>query len=262
MKSLETSLRALRDEGRRALVPYFMAGATPDWTRHVEAAVLGGADAIEIGIPFSDPMIDGIVIQEAGLRSLSRGTTLESVGRDLASLESSVPLIAMTYYNIFLHYGLDRSAGRLSEFGFSGAIIPDLALEESGEWMSACNDHDIAAILLVAPSTPSERLGVIARRSEGFVYASARMAVTGASSDDGDGARVVDSVRGATDTPVFVGIGISTPAQAAATTSFADGAIVGSALVKIVLDGASPTDIETAVRSFRRAIDDSPENSL
>jgi tryptophan synthase alpha chain len=258
VKSLEKALRSLRDDGRKALVPYFMAGATPDWTRHVEAAVLGGADAIEIGIPFSDPMIDGIVIQEAGLRSLARGTTLESVGQDLALLDSSVPLIAMTYYNIFLHYGLDRSAGRLHEVGFSGAIIPDLALEELGEWQSACDDHDIAAILLVAPSTPPERSSVIAQRSEGFVYASARMAVTGASSDEGEGERVVASIRGSSDTPVYVGIGISTPEQAASTTSFADGAIVGSALVKVVLEGATPGEIEAAVRSFRRAIDDSP----
>jgi tryptophan synthase alpha chain len=257
VKSLEKTLRSLRDEGRKALVPYFMAGATPDWTRHVEAAVLGGADAVEIGIPFSDPMIDGVVIQEAGLRSLSHGTTLESVGQDLASLDSSVPLIAMTYYNIFLHYGIDRSAGRLNEFGFSGAIIPDLALEELGEWQSACDDHDVATILLVAPSTPPERLGVIAQRSEGFVYASARMAVTGASSDEGEGERVVASVRSADDTPVYVGIGISTPEQAAATTSFADGAIVGSVLVKVVLEGASPADVEAAVRSFRTAIDES-----
>ncbi len=257
MKSLEATLRSLREQGRKALVPYFMAGATPDWTRHVEAAVLGGADAIEIGIPFSDPMIDGVVIQEAGLRSLARGTTLESIGQDLASLDSSVPLIAMTYYNIFLHYGLDRSAGRLHEFGFSGAIVPDLALEELGEWKVACDDHDVAAILLVAPSSPPARLEVIANRSEGFIYASARMAVTGVSSDEGEGARVVASVRSASDTPVYVGIGISTPEQARATTSFADGAIVGSALVKLVLEGATAPDIEMAVRSFRTAIDSS-----
>ncbi len=255
MKSLEVALRAIRDEGRKALVPYFMAGATPDWTRHVEAAALGGADAIEIGIPFSDPMIDGIVIQEAGLRSLARGTTFESIGRELASLDSEIPLVAMTYYNIFLHYGLERAAGRLAEFGISGAIIPDLALEESGEWKGACDGHDIAAIMLVAPSTPAQRLGDIARRSEGFVYASARMAVTGAATDEGEGARVVAAVNEATDTPAYVGIGISTPEQAANTVSFADGAIVGSALVKVVLDGGTPADIEAVVGSFRRAID-------
>ncbi|MGA7835701.1 MAG: tryptophan synthase subunit alpha [Acidimicrobiales bacterium] len=255
MKSLEVTLRALRDNGHKALVPYFMAGATADWTRHVEAAVLGGADAVEIGIPFSDPMIDGVVIQEAGLRSLERGTTLESIGRELASIDCQVPLIAMTYYNIFLHYGLERAAGRLQEFGISGAIIPDLALEESPEWKRACDEHDVAAILLVAPSTPDARLGEIARRSEGFIYASARMAVTGTASDEGEGARVVEAVHEATDTPAYVGIGISTPEQAALTVSYADGAIVGSALVRIVLEGATPADIEAAVALFRRAID-------
>lgn len=264
MKSLERHLRSLRDQGRKALVTYFMAGVTPDWTRHLEAAALGGADAIEVGIPFSDPMIDGPVIQEAGLRSLRRGTTFESVGRELAAIDCGVPLIAMTYYNIFLHAGLERSAGQLESYGISGAIVPDLALEECQDWKSACDEHDVCAILLVAPSTPGDRLVRLARTSEGFVYASARMAVTGASQDPGEGARVVASVRESTDTPVYVGIGISTPEQAAATSAFADGVIVGSALVKVVLAGASPAETEVAVRSFRRAMDtqDVPEDLL
>lgn len=255
MKSLEVALCALRDEGRKALVPYFMAGATPDWIRHVEAAVHGGADAIEIGIPFSDPMIDGIVIQEAGLRSLASGTTFESVCQQLASLDSSVPLIAMTYYNIFLHYGLERAAGRLHAVGVSGAIVPDLALEEIDPWRAACDAADVATILLVAPSTPSERVAALAARAEGFVYASARMAVTGAASDEGEGERVVASLREVTDAPVYLGIGITTPEQAAAAARFSDGVIVGSALVKAILDGAGVEDVELFVHSFRRAID-------
>lgn len=255
MKSLEVSLRHVRDEGRKALVPYFVAGATPDWTHHVEAAVLGGADAIEIGIPFSDPMMDGVVIQEGSLRSLERGTTLESICQELESLDTEIPLLAMTYYNIFHHYGLSRAAGRLSDAGMSGAIVPDLSLEESAEWRAACDEHDVATVFLVAPSTPASRLSVVAQHSQGFVYASARMAVTGAASDDGVGARVVASLRDVTDVPVYVGIGISTPDQAASAASFSDGVIVGSALVKIILDGASPTDVETFVRSFRGAID-------
>jgi tryptophan synthase alpha chain len=259
MKSLEVSLRALRDGGRKALVPYFMAGATPDWVRQVEAAALGGADAIEIGIPFSDPMMDGVVIQEAGLAALRAGTTFESIGRDLAALDTEVPLIAMTYYNIFLHYGLERSAGRLREFGISGAIVPDLSLEESDEWASACATHDISTIFLVAPSTPPARVDEVARHSEGFLYASARMAVTGASSDEGDGARVVANVREVSDIPVYVGIGITTPQQAAHIATVSDGAIVGSALVKVILDGASAHDVEVFVRSFRDAIDGAPE---
>lgn len=255
MKSLEVDLRALRHDGRTAFVPYFMAGVTPDWIRHVEAAVLGGADAIEIGIPFSDPMIDGVVVQEAGLRSLRNGTTLESIGRELAALDTEVPLIAMTYYNVFLHYGLSRAAGRLREYGISGAIVPDLSLEESGEWSAACDEHDIATVFLAAPSTPSSRIDTVVRHSEGFVYASARMAVTGVASDEGDGARVVASVRAASDLPVYVGIGISTPQQAAAISGVSDGVIVGSALVKVILEGGSAQDVETFVRSFREAID-------
>ncbi len=254
MKSLEVKLRSLRAEGRKALVPYFVAGATPDWTRHVEAAVLGGADVIEIGVPFSDPMMDGVVIQEAALRSLERGTTLESICQELESLETAIPLLAMTYYNIFLHYGLSRAAGRLRESGITGAIVPDLSLEESDEWCAACDEHDVATVFLVAPSTPASRVREVARRSQGFVYASARMAVTGAASDEGEGARVVASLREVSDVPVYVGIGISTPTQAAVAASFSDGVIVGSALVKIILEGGTPSDVEAFVRSFREAI--------
>jgi tryptophan synthase alpha chain len=255
MKTLETRLRALREDGRKALVPYFMAGATEDWTRHVEAAVLGGADAIEIGIPFSDPMIDGVVIQEAGLRSLERGTTLESICQELDELQTEIPLIAMTYYNIFLHYGLRRTAGRLHEAGVSGTIVPDLSLEESEEWRAACDDTDVATIFLAAPSTPTSRMQQVMALSHGFVYAAARMAVTGAKSDQGEGERVVRGLRREGDTPIYVGIGVSTPEQAKETAAFSDGVIVGSALVKIILDGAGPSDVESFIRSFRNALD-------
>jgi len=255
VKSLEATLRSVRASDRKALVPYFVAGATPEWTRHVEAAVLGGADAIEIGIPFSDPMMDGVVIQEAGLRALERGTTFESICQELDSLEGEIPLIAMTYYNIFLHYGLRRTAGRLREAGVSGAIVPDLSLEESEEWRSACDDSDVATIFLVAPSTPPSRMREVAAVSQGFIYASARMAVTGAASDQGEGQRVVTELRQVTDIPLYVGIGVSTPAQAQETAQFSDGVIVGSALVKIILDGATAADVETFIRSFRNALD-------
>jgi len=252
--SLETQLRDVRAGGRKAFVPYFMAGATDEWVHHIEAAVAGGADAIEVGLPFSDPMMDGVVIQEAGLRALQRGTTIESVLQDLASIDCDVPLIAMTYYNIFLHFGLERSAGRLRESGLSGAIVPDLSLEESGEWRSACAAHDVATVFLAAPSTPKARIKEIAAHSRGFIYASARMAVTGAGGDDGDAERVVTSLREESDVPIYVGIGISTPEQAARAASFSDGAIVGAALVKVILDGASVRDVEEFVRSFRDAL--------
>lgn len=255
MTSLEKHLRELRASGRKALVPYFVAGLTPDWITHVEAAVHAGADAVEIGIPFSDPMMDGVVIQEAALRALDAGTNLDSIASDLTALSVSVPLIAMTYFNIFHHYGVERAAGKLAASGITGAIVPDLPLEEGREWFDACARHDVATVLLVAPSTPPERVGAICEACRGFCYATARMAVTGRSTDAGEGAHVVERIRAASDIPVYIGIGITTPAQAHDACTTSDGVIVGSLLVKAILDGASATDVEQMVHQFRQAID-------
>ena len=255
MKSLENKLRALRDDGRKVLVPYFMAGATPDWTQHVSAAIFAGADAVEIGVPFSDPMIDGAVVQAAGERSLAAGTTIDSMCAELLGAHFDAPLVVMTYYNLFHHYGLRRAAGRLSESGIQGAIVPDLTLEESQPWRDACDETDIATVFLVAPSTTRDRFTSLTRASQGFCYASARMAVTGPAQGDGDASRVVEGVRAVSDIPTYVGIGISTPDQAARATQHADGVIVGSALVDTILNGATPGDTEAFIRSFRRAID-------
>jgi len=256
VKSLETALRAVRNARRKALVPYFVAGLTPDWTRYVEAAVAGGADAVEIGIPFSDPMMDGVVIQEAALHALRAGTTLDSACSDLSSMSASVPLVVMTYFNIVHHYGLESSAAKLHATGILGAIVPDLTLEEATGWRKACDAHDVATVFLVAPSSPPERVARLAEASEGFLYASARMAVTGRADDIGDASDVVQRVRAASDLPVYVGIGITTPAQAREAARHGDGVIVGSVLVKMILDGATPEQIEHAVGSFRSALDD------
>jgi tryptophan synthase alpha chain len=256
MKSLERDLRAVRDGGRKLLVPYFMGGLTADWIEHVEAAVLAGADAVEIGVPFSDPMMDGPVIQEADLRALARDTTLDTVCDDLGRLDASVPLIVMTYYNIVLHYGLERSAGKLAASGISGAIIPDLALEETDPWSVACDGADVATVLLFAPSTPPERVDRLAARTQGFAYASARMAVTGQAEGGGEGERVVRSIRHTSDVPALVGIGIATPDQAKEAAAVSDGVIVGSALVQVVLDGGGAAGIEAFIRDFRSALDE------
>lgn len=255
MKSLERELRAVRDSGRKLLVPYFMGGLTENWTDHVAAAVLAGADAVEIGIPFSDPMMDGPVIQEAALRALARATTLDSICDDLSRLDVTVPLIAMTYYNIVLHYGLERAAGKFASNGIRGAIIPDLSLEETDEWTAACDVADVATVLLVAPSTPPERVDRLAARTQGFAYASARMAVTGRSDGGGDGERVVRSIRRTSDVPALIGIGIATPDQAREAAHTSDGVIVGSALVQSILDGSDASTIEKFVGDFRKAID-------
>lgn len=255
MKSLECDLRTIRDSGRKLLVPYFMGGLTEDWTEHVAAAVLAGADAVEIGIPFSDPMMDGAVIQEAALHALARGTTLDSICDDLSRLDATVPLIAMTYYNIVLHYGLERAAGKFAASGIHGAIIPDLSLEETDEWMLACDGADVATVLMVAPSTPPERVDRLAARTQGFAYASARMAVTGKSHGGGDGERVVRSIRRTSDVPALIGIGIATPDQARQAAHASDGVIVGSALVQFILDGSDASTIENFVSDFRVAVD-------
>ncbi|MGD0054663.1 MAG: tryptophan synthase subunit alpha [Acidimicrobiales bacterium] len=255
MKNLEVDLRRVRDGGRKALVPYFVAGLTPDWVRYVEAAVHAGADAVEIGVPFSDPMMDGVVIQEGALHALEAGTTLDSLCSDLASLSATVPLVAMTYYNIVHHYGLERCAGKLHESGIGGAIVPDLSLEEADPWRGACAERDVATIFLVAPSTPPQRVARVAGASEGFVYAQARMAVTGEAADIGQAQRVVAAVRDVCDIPTYVGIGITTPEQAREAARDSDGVIIGSAIVRRILDGASVEEVERFVAAFRDALD-------
>ncbi len=253
MTELEARLRAVR-EHHRAFVPYQMAGASPRWLDHLDALVAAGADAIEIGLPFSDPMMDGPVIQEAALRALAAGTTVETVAHALAGHDLEVPLVAMTYYNVLYHLGLDRAATVLRDAGIAGTIVPDLPLEELAPWREASAAAGLATVLLVAPSTPPERAARLAVASQGFVYASARMAVTGRSDGAGDAPRVVAAIRAAVDTPVYAGIGVSTPADATAAVSVADGAIVGSTLVAHVLDDDDPAGLEAVASVFRAAL--------
>ena len=159
--------------------------------------MLAGADAVEIGIPFSDPMMDGPVIQEAALRALAAGTTFDSICDDLESARVAVPLIAMTYYNIVLHYGLERARGQ-TRYSRHSAVrsCPTSPRRDGVRGRRPATTADVATVLLVAPSTPAERVARLAAASEGFVYASARMAVTGRSPPaEGEGARVVQSIR-------------------------------------------------------------------
>jgi tryptophan synthase alpha chain len=251
--TLDERLAELQQSGRKALVPYFVAGLADDWLDCVRAAVHAGADVVEIGVPFSDPMIDGVVIQQASNAALARGTTLASVLDDLSRLDVDVPLVAMTYFNIFHHRGLDRCAAELHAAGVSGTIVPDLSLEEVGPWREAANGCDVASVLMVAPSTPSDRVASVCASSQGFVYAAARMAVTGAATDAGDATRVVESIRQHCSKPVYVGIGITTPAQARDAVVAADGVIVGTALVRRLLDGQGPRGVEEFVGALRAA---------
>ena len=253
---LEATLTARRDAGHKLLVPYVTGGMDDEWLLTVEALAGAGADAIEVGIPFSDPMIDGAIIQEASLRALRRGTTPDGILADLSRVDVGVPLVVMTYYNVIYRAGHDRIAGLMAESRVAGAIIPDLPLEELGPWVRAADRADVASVLLVAPSTPPGRIGAVCRRSRGFVYAVGRMGVTGEQAVLADSARqVAERVVGATPLPVCVGIGVSTPEQAVAVCDVADGVVVGSALVRRLLEGAGPDGAATFVSSLRHALD-------
>jgi tryptophan synthase alpha chain len=253
---LETHLRAQRDAGKKLLVPYVTGGLGSQWLDVVRAVVDSGADAVEIGIPFSDPIMDGRTIQEASQRALDLGATPVSVVDQLAELDAPVPLIVMTYYNIVARAGHERFARNLRASGVDAAIVPDLPLDELGEWAEAARVEQVETVLLAAPTTTDERLAAICRCSQGFVYGVSLLGVTGereklAAHAEQMGRRL----KAVTDLPVLLGVGISTPAQAAQAASSCDGVIVGSALVRRLLDGGGPEEARVFVASLRDALD-------
>jgi tryptophan synthase alpha chain len=253
---LEKALRAQRANGRKLLIPYLMGGMTEDWGQTLAAVVAAGADAVEVGIPFSDPMMDGPVIQEAGLRALHRRTVPDEILDGIARAEVTVPVAVMTYYNIVYRAGHKRMARSLVSSGVSAAIIPDLSLEELEPWKLEADAAGVETVLLVAPSSSEDRVARICARAGGFVYAVARMGVTGERAAIGVEARhVVERIRRHTDMPICVGVGVSTPGQAAEVCEVADGVVVGSALVRRLLEGGGPDGAAEFVGSLRRAID-------
>jgi tryptophan synthase alpha chain len=256
MADLEKELRARREQGRKLLIPYLMGGMTEDWTESLAAVVAAGADAVEVGIPFSDPMMDGPVIQNAGLRALDRGTTPDEVLEGISRAEAPVPVAVMTYYNLVFRAGHRRMARSMAAAGVTGAIIADLPVEEIGPWAAEADAAGVETVLLVAPSSPPMRVQRICARARGFVYAVARMGVTGEQHELGSAVgTVVERIRACTDMPVCVGVGVSTPAQAAEVCEVADGVVVGSALVRRLLDGEGPEGAAAFVTSLRQAID-------
>ena len=253
---LEAALRSARDSGRKLLVPYVTGGLADDWTRTLAAMAAAGADAIEVGIPFSDPVMDGPTIQEASARSLTRGTTPEGIFNELSHLDVSVPLIGMTYYNLVFRAGHTRFAQNLTAGGICAAIIPDIPLEESVEWEAASAAAGVESVLLAAPVTPDERLVRIVARARGFVYAVGLMGVTGARSSLASSAAVLAKrLKEITDKPVLIGFGISTPDQAREACEVADGVVVASALMRRYLDGNPPEEIGDQVGLLRAALD-------
>lgn len=253
---LGTTLVAKRDSGRKLLMPFVTAGIVPDWVDLVEALVDAGADAIEIGIPFSDPAMDGPTIQQASVQALNNGITPHGALSALRDREIGVPLIAMTYFNLVYRYGSERFASDLAASGLSATILPDLPYEAAGEWLEAAGAHNIENVLLAAPVTSDDRLAMLAQNTQGFMYTVSTMGTTGERSDlDDAGSVLARRVKAISDIPVVIGFGISTPDHAVAASRESDGVIVASALMRTLLDGGSIDDVASQVRAMREALD-------
>lgn len=253
---LETHLRRARDRGRKLLVPYVTGGMGRSWTDVVRACAAAGADAIEVGIPFSDQVMDGPTIQEASTRALDLGATPQSVIHDAGGLDISTPRVVMTYYNPVVRAGEPRFATELAAAGIDAAIVPDLPLDELEPWAKAADATGIETVLLAAPPTLDARLAEICARSRGFVYGVSLMGVTGERDRLATAAATMGArLKAATDLPVLLGVGISNAEQAVEAARHADGVIVGSALVRRLLQGGSPDDAGDFVAELRAALD-------
>ncbi len=231
-----------RGEDRAALVGYLPAGF-PDVEGGIEALrimVDSGCDVIEVGFPYSDPVMDGPTIQAAAQQALERGVRTRDVLRTVEAVAATgTPAVVMTYWNPVERYGVSRFAQDLAAAGGSGLITPDLTPDSAAEWIAAADGHDLDKIFLVAPSSTDTRIAMTTAACRGFVYATAVMGVTGARAASSDLAGpLVARTRATTGLPVAVGLGVSNGAQAADVATYADGVIVGSAFVRVLLDHA------------------------
>lgn len=248
-------LDAAAAEGRSALIGYLPVGY-PDVAGSIAAAreaVAAGVDIVELGVPYSDPVMDGPVIQAAVDQALTGGVRLRDTFRAVEQVAATgAPVLLMTYWNPVLRYGVDAFARDLAAAGGAGIITPDLIPDEAGEWLAASDAHGLDRVFLVAPSSTSERLALTARATRGFVYAASTMGVTGTrESVDVDARRLVEDTRRAGAERVCVGLGVSNGAQAAEVGAYADGVIVGTALVRGINDGRLTEVVEDLARGVR-----------
>jgi len=263
MTRLAETTRSLRTQGRKALVAFFTAGYPDDaaFEDLVRGAADAGADVVEIGIPFSDPIADGPVIQAASVAALARGTTLVSALETASRLAQKidVPLVVMSYINPILRLGVGEFARAAARAGVAGVVVPDVSFEESVAFRPAIREAGLASVDLIAPTSGELRTREIARASEGFVYLVSITGVTGArAAVAADVGPLVGHVRAATDTPVYVGFGVSTPDAAAEMAAVADGVIIGSRLTQIAGDGptkAAAGRVGDFLASVRHALD-------
>ena len=249
----------LRRDGRKGLIAYLTAG-DPEPARTpalVEALVRGGADLIELGVPFSDPIADGPVIQRAGERALAAGTTLAVVLEIAAAIRerSEVPLLLFTYLNPVLRYGLDRLAGDAARCGIDGCLLTDASVEEASDYVAAMHRYGLDTVFLAAPTSTERRLKLVAQYSTGFVYLVSRTGVTGERDSLSDAvAPLIRAVRAVTDLPLAVGFGISKPEHVAELGRQVEAVVVGSAFVRLIERNLDNTSLEIQLESFVREL--------
>ena len=252
---IDIAFARTREEGRAALMPYLMGGF-PDLDASIEIArayVEGGADLVELGIPFSDPLADGPVIHAAATTALAGGSTFDSALRVCEAIADRVPVVPMCYANPLLARGPADAAGALAAAGAAGAIVPDLPPEESGEVAARLSEVGLPLVPLIAPTTPPDRRREIGSRAEGFIYLVSDTRVTGERDELPAGlGELVEATKADARTPVAVGFGIGTPAQAAAVGTIADGVIIGTRLVRAVGESETSGDAAAAVAGFLR----------
>lgn len=240
--STATAFERARAEGRAALVGYLPAGfpTLQGSIEAIKAMVEAGCDVIEVGLPYSDPVMDGPTIQAAAQQALEAGTRTTDVLRVVEAVAATgVPTVVMTYWGPVERYGVDRFAADLAAAGGAGLITPDLTPDSGAEWIAAADEHRLDKVFLVAPSSTDERIAMTTAACRGFVYATAVMGVTGAREATSDLAGpLVARTRKATGLPIGVGLGVSNGDQAAEVAGYADGVIVGSAFVRVLLDHA------------------------
>ncbi|MFZ1287227.1 MAG: tryptophan synthase subunit alpha [Candidatus Phosphoribacter sp.] len=251
------TLQRCRAEGRAALVGYLPVGF-PSVAGSIEAMVAmvaAGADIVEVGVPYSDPLMDGPVIQRATEAALAAGTRVEDAFAAVRAVtDAGAAAYVMTYWNLVLRRGVERFAAELAAAGGSGLITPDLIPDEAARWLAAAQAHNLDRVFLVAPSSTPERLTIATSACRGFVYAASTMGVTGTRETVGSAAEaVVERTRAVTELPVCVGLGVSNQAQAADVARFADGVIVGSALVRALGEGGIPA-LETLTRQLAAGV--------
>jgi tryptophan synthase alpha chain len=262
-----TAIRKANDQGRAALVGYLPAGypTIDGGVDAIKALVDGGADVVEVGLPYSDPVMDGVTIQRAAEIALAGGLRTRDV---LATVEkiasySAVPVLVMTYWNPIERYGVDRFAADFAAAGGAGLITPDLIPEEGAEWIAAADKNELDKVFLVSPSSTDARIALTTAACRGFVYATAVMGVTGARDQASDlAAPLVARTKAVTGLPVGVGLGVSNADQAAGVAAYADAVIVGSAFVKVLEAGGGAAGVRELTESLAEGVRREPSTTV